>query len=204
MPPIPRAPQALEPPEGPEPRGPARDLEVSRATLYRRIRALPMPTTIRAGAVPGTGGAPGACRSLVTDAPLTDRGGAVGWASSGHQARPAAGRREEDWCTMPSALEYGRRSRSQMETEPIRIVIDGQVFSVTFHPGTTGEYDVDRLDSPIRYGFTSAGVPTSRGRDGRGRPECLGRHRPGRWFPGLTRREPPGIDPRPAPRTRSP
>lgn len=39
-----------------------------------------------------------------------------------------------------------------MDTEPIRIVVDGQNFSVQTRPGTSGGTDAGRLDCPVDTG----------------------------------------------------
>jgi hypothetical protein len=59
-------------------------------------------------------------------------------------------------------VEYGRRKRSQVEAAPIRMIIDGQEFSVTARLREPGVYDFDWLNHPVGYGFTSAGGPLSR------------------------------------------
>jgi hypothetical protein len=49
-----------------------------------------------------------------------------------------------------------------MNAEAIRIVLDGQDFSVKARPGASGVYDFDWLNHPVGYGFTCAGGPLSR------------------------------------------
>lgn len=47
----------------------------------------------------------------------------------------------------------------QEETEPVRITVQGQNFTVRARPGEPGVYDYDWTNHPEGYGFTSAGNP---------------------------------------------
>lgn len=48
-----------------------------------------------------------------------------------------------------------------MGTKPIRMVVDGQEFSIAARPGEPEVYDFDWLDHPAGYGFMSAAGPMS-------------------------------------------